>query len=461
MEKEEIQLILQKQREFFRSGKTREISFRKETLKKLRDLVFQFEPEIKAALWADFHKPAFEVMATETRFVVREINMAIRKLNSWSKPRRVHTPLVHFISRSYVQAQPYGQVLILSPWNFPVQLSFAPLVGALAAGNCLILKTSRQTPRTTAILEKILSHFPTELVAMIHGDHDISDFLLCQPFDYIFFTGSCTTGKYVMSKAAEKLIPVSLELGGKNPCVVAADARLDYAAKRIVWGKFINAGQTCICPDYLLVDLQIKDRFLQLLAGEIKRSFGEDPMKSDCFARVINARNVDRLAALMRAGDIYLGGSTDRDSCYISPTNIQNVHPDDPIMKEEIFGPLMPVITFRNMEEVYPIIERNPNPIATYLFTRNKKLAREFMSRTKSGSAAINDTVMQIASPWLPYGGVGCSGIGRYHGRKSFETFSNMRSVLVRSNLLDIFLRYPPYTPFKERVVGWLLNLRF
>jgi aldehyde dehydrogenase (NAD+) len=461
MEKEEILLILQNQRAFFRSGRTQDLGFRLETLKKLRKLIYQFEPEIKEALWGDFHKPAFEVTGTETRFVMKELNLAIRKLKSWARDRRVKTPLVHFLSHSYVKPQPYGQVLILSPWNFPFQLSFVPIIGALAAGNCVVLKASRQTAGASAVMEKIVAHFPPELLVMIGGNHDVSDFLLSRQFDYIFFTGSCKTGKYVMGKAAEHLTPLSLELGGKNPCVVAADARLDFAAKRIAWGKLINAGQTCICPDYLLIDNRVKEPFLKLLAREINSFYGENPRESGHFARIINAANVDRLQALFENGDIYLGGEADRDTCYIAPTIVDHVSPEDPIMQEEIFGPVLPVIGFDRIEEIYPIIDRNPNPLAAYIFSTNRKLVREYLQKTQSGSAGVNETVMQIASPYLPYGGVGCSGLGRYHGRKSFETFSNMRSVLVKSNLLDIFLRYPPYSPFKEKLMGWLMQSRF
>jgi aldehyde dehydrogenase (NAD+) len=461
MENNEILLTLNNQRKFFESGKTQDIRFRLEILKKLRDLIYQFEPAIREALWNDFHKPAFEVMATESRFVIKELNLAIRKLASWSGPGRVKTPLVHFISHSYVEPQPYGQVLILSPWNFPFQLSFVPLLGAMAAGNCVVLKTSRQTPAISAVMEKIISHFPSELLVMINGDHDVSDFLLSQKFDYIFFTGSCKTGRYVMGKAAENLIPVSLELGGKNPCVVAADAKLDFAARRITWGKFLNAGQTCICPDYLLIDKKVKKQFLDLMVKEIRSFYGENPKESDHFARIINVANVDRLKALLAKADIYYGGETAPDSCYVSPTIVDNVRPDDPLMQEEIFGPILPVIEFDAINEVYGIIEKNPNPLAAYIFTRDKRVSGEFLRKTKSGTAAVNETVMQIASPYLPYGGIGCSGLGRYHGRKSFETFSNMRSVLVKSNLLDIFLRYPPYSPFKEKVVAWLMKSSF
>jgi aldehyde dehydrogenase (NAD+) len=331
-------------------------------------------------------------------------------------------------------------------------------MGALTAGNCVVLKVSRQVPNIAAVMEKILGHFPKELVIIINGDHSVSEYLLNYKFDYIFFTGSCKVGRYVMEKAAANLIPVSLELGGKNPCVVAADARLGFAAKRIAWGKFINAGQTCICPDYLLIDKRVKDRFLDLISKEIRSFYGDDPEKSNDFARIINSGHVNRISSLMKSGQIVIGGITDPESCFVAPTVIKDVKSDDPIMQEEIFGPVLPVIDYENFEEIYSIIDKNPKPLATYIFTRNKKLAGEFLLKTQSGSASINDTVMQIASPYLPYGGVGCSGMGRYHGKRSFDTFSNMRSVLVKSNLLDIALRYPPYSKFKSKVVSWLIR---
>jgi aldehyde dehydrogenase (NAD+) len=333
-----------------------------------------------------------------------------------------------------------------------------PLIGALAAGNCVVLKVSRQVPNVTSVFEKILDHFPKELVIMMNGDHYLSEFLLNYRFDYIFFTGSCNTGKYVMKKAAENLTPLSLELGGKNPCVIAADARLDYAAKRIAWGKFMNAGQTCICSDYLLVDKRVKDRFLELITKEINSFYGADPEKSKDFARIINFDNIRRISKLMKKGQIVIGGKVNAENCYVAPTVIKDIKPDDPVMQEEIFGPVLPVIDFENFEEVYSIIGKNPKPLASYIFTRDKKLANEFLRKTQSGSAGINDTVIQIASPYLPYGGVGSSGLGRYHGRKSFETFSNMRSVIVKSNLLDINLRYPPYNKFKEKALSILMR---
>lgn len=458
MEKQEIKLILDNQRNFFSAGNTLSIDFRIEILKKLRSLVISHEEEIKIALWNDFHKPDFEVISTETRFVIKEMNLAIRKLRHWSRKKRVRTPLVHFVAYSYIVPQPFGQVLILSPWNFPLQLSFMPLIGALAAGNCVVLKASRQVPNTISVMEKILDNFPKELISMINGDHAISEYLLNYNFDYIFFTGSCKTGKYVMEKASKNLTPLTLELGGKNPCVVAADAKLDFAAKRIAWGKFMNAGQTCICPDYLIIDKIIKEQFLDILAREVRLFYGEKVRESNHFARIINKDNVIRLSSLMRSGQLVCGGEYDTADCYVAPTIIKDVAPDDPIMQEEVFGPVLPVIDFENFEEVYGIIARNPKPLAAYIFTRNIRLAHKFLQKTQSGTAGINDTVIQIASPYLPYGGVGSSGLGRYHGKKSFETFSNMRSVIVKSNLLDISLRYPPYNRTKERIITFLMR---
>jgi aldehyde dehydrogenase (NAD+) len=458
MEKEEIGSIIETQRKFFATGKTLRSEYRLDILKKLRSLILLHEQDIIDALWKDFHKPEFEVIATETRFVIKELNFTIRNLRKWARARRVRTPLVHFLSHSYVTPQPYGQALVLSPWNFPFQLAFMPLVGAIAAGNCVILKVSSQAPNIAKVIEKILSQLPVELVSMIQGDHIISDYLLDQKFDYIFFTGSPGVGKYVMKKAAQNLIPLSLELGGKNPCIVAADARLDFAAKRIVWGKFINCGQTCIGPDYLLIDKKIKDKFLELMSKEIRSFYGAIPAESDDFARVISSENVTRLTGLMKNGKIVTGGTFDPGSRYIAPTIIKDVKPDDPIMQEEIFGPILPVIDFEEFDEVYGIIEQNPKPLATYIFSRNNRLIREFMKKTRSGNACVNETVMQIASPYLPYGGVGSSGIGRYHGKKSFDTFSNLRSVLVKSNLMDIPIRYPPYSKLKIKIIGFFMR---
>ncbi len=458
MDREEIRLIINAQKKFLASGKTSQVKYRIAMLKKLRSLIIEYEQEIIKALWDDFHKPEFEAIATESRFVLKELNYSIRKLRKWSRPRRVRTPVIHFLSHSYIKPQPYGQVLLMSPWNFPFQLAFLPLVGAISAGNCVIMKVSRQVPNTSGVMERIINQMPMELVAIIDGDYSVSDYLLEQKFDYIFFTGSPGVGRHIMKKAAENLTPVSLELGGKNPCVVTADARLDFAAKRIAWGKFINCGQTCVSPDYLIIDRSIKGKFLDLITSDIRMFYGDDPEHSPDFARMISAQNVSRISELLKKGRIVTGGVNKPADKYVAPTILADVSPNDPVMQEEIFGPVLPVIDYGDFEEVYKIIEQNPKPLATYIFSENKKLVKQFLSRTQSGNAGVNDTVMQIASPYLPYGGVGSSGVGRYHGRMSFETFSNMRSVMVKSTLFDIWLRYPPYTKAKTAIVRFLMR---
>lgn len=458
MHKEDLQKILIDQRDFFASGKTLDINFRLENLKKLRSLILSHEDELNDAMYKDFHKPCFEVLGTESRFTVAEIRMMIRNLKKWSGRQKVRTSIANIPARSYVMPQPYGQVLIISPWNYPFQLSMIPVMGALAAGNCVVLKVSRKVPHTFEVISKIISHFPKELIVLAEGEQSLSDHLLDFPFDYIFFTGSPSVGKKVMKKAAENLTPVTLELGGKNPCVVAADAKLSLAAKRIASGKFLNAGQTCIAPDYLLVDSKVMDRFLELLVREIKSFYGDDPSKSPDYCRMINYDKTLRMESFLKKGDIITGGSTNPDDCYVAPSLITGISPDDPIMQEEIFGPVLPVISFNDFSEVYSVINRNAKSLAAYIFTTSNKFAGEFLSKTQSGSAAVNDTVMQIASPHLPFGGIGPSGMGRYHGRKSFETFSNLKSVMVKSNLIDLPVRYPPYTQLKEKILKLLMR---
>ena len=458
MIKEDVEQILQDQKKFFESGKTLDINYRLDNLKKLRSLILRYEKELSEALNNDFQKPYFEVLATESRFVISELNMMIRNLRKWSRRHRVKTSAANFISRGYIEYQPYGQVLILSPWNYPFQLSMIPAMSALAAGNVVILKVSQKVANTVEVISKILDHFPKELITLIKGEHSLSDYLLNYSFDYIFFTGSTNVGKKVMAKAAANLTPVTLELGGKNPCVVTADAKLENAARRIASGKFLNAGQTCIAPDYLLIDEKVKEKFLELIIKTLKSFYGEDPSESNDFCRIINKDKTSRLESFINTGTVITGGKTIIDKCYVAPTLLTDIRPEDPIMQEEIFGPVLPVITYRDFSEIFPVINRHSKPLAAYIFTESKNLAREFLARTQSGSAAVNDTVMQIASPYLPFGGIGPSGMGRYHGRHSFETFSNMRTVLYKSNMVDIFVRYPPYTSFKEKAIRLLMR---
>jgi aldehyde dehydrogenase (NAD+) len=458
MDKENIGTILEKQKRFFISGKTLDINYRLENLKKLRSLILSHEKELSEALNRDFNKPYFEVLATETRFVIAELNLMIRNLKKWSGRKRVRTSLVNFIAGSYIQPQPYGQVLILSPWNYPVHLSMIPAMSALAAGNCVVLKISQKVPHTLEVISKIISHFPDELIVLIKGEHSLSDYLLNYTFDYIFFTGSTAVGKKVMIKASENLTPFTLELSGKSPCVVAADAKLDFAARRIASGKFLNAGQTCVAPDYLLIDEKVKESFLELIVNEIRSKYGDDPAVSKNYCRMVNSAKTSRIESFMKRGQVIIGGIVDPETCYAAPTIISGISLDDPVMQEEIFGPVLPLITFSDFNEVYSVISRNPKPLSAYIFTRSRKLAREFLAKTQSGTAAVNDTLMQVASPYLPFGGIGPSGTGRYHGKKSFETFSNMKSVMVKSNLVDIPVRYPPYTKFKEKVLKLLMR---
>jgi len=455
---EDIELALEKQKRFFESGSTLDIDFRLENLRKLRELIIFHEEEICDALYRDFRKPPFEVLATESRFTIAELNLMMRNLRSWSRRRRVRTSLVNFAARSYIEPQPYGQVLVLSPWNYPFQLAMVPVMSAIAAGNTVILKVSQKVAATGQVISKILGNFPEELIFFVGGGHDLTDYLLNYHFDYIFFTGSPEVGKKVMRKASEYLTPVTLELGGKNPCVVTADARLELAAKRIASGKFINAGQTCIAPDYLLVDSKVKDRFLELLSAGIKGFYGTDPSESKDYCRMITPSRTEKMESFIRGSNIITGGTTDPAACYVAPTIITVSGNDDPVMQEEIFGPLLPVITYNEFREIFPIINRHPKSLAAYIFTGSRKLARQFLAGTQSGSACVNDTVMQAASPHLPFGGIGPSGMGRYHGEKSFETFSNMKSVMEKSVLFDIPLRYPPYSDFKKKMVKLLMR---
>lgn len=384
MATEEIKLVIDSQREYFKTGATLNVDERLRNLRKLKKLIIEYEEELKVAMWSDFHKPSFEVMATESGFVLQEISYTIRHLRKWVRRKRVSTPVLHFIAHSYIEAQPYGQVLILSPWNFPFQLSILPLMGAIAAGNCVIMKCSQQVPATLGVIKKLLANFDERLVKLVEGDHSISDFLLSQKFDYIFFTGSPNVGKYVMKKASENLIPVSLELGGKNPCVVAADAHLEFAAKRIAWGKFINAGQTCVAPDYLLIDRKVKERFLDLLKNTIDNFYGTDSEKSIHFARVVNPSRAATLEKLVRSGKVIYGGKCSAPDSFIEPTIIDEVDPNDPVMKEEIFGPVLPIISYESFDDIFRIIDLNPKPLAAYIFTNSQKLVNEFLSDRKS-----------------------------------------------------------------------------
>ncbi|MFN8207458.1 MAG: aldehyde dehydrogenase [Bacteroidales bacterium] len=434
------------QRKFFATLLTRDTRFRKASLISLRDEIRAKEKEICQALEIDLGKSQFEGYATEVGLVLKEISLQIKNLHRWAGPRRVRTPLSHFFSFSYIQPEPYGVVLIIAPWNYPFMLTFTPLAGAVAAGNCVVIKPSQHAPATGKIMEEIIRNvFQEEHVSLFQGGREMNEVLLREPFDYIFFTGSVPVGKLVMEAASKNLTPVSLELGGKSPCIIDADADLVTAARRVVWGKFTNAGQTCVAPDYLFVHRSIKSLFLALLEKTTREFYGPEPMNCPDYPRIINPENVDRLAGLLGKGTVLTGGTFNREKKYFAPTIVDEVVPSDPVMQDEIFGPILPVMVFDELAEAVAFINSRSKPLALYYFGNKIKVARQVLQETSSGGACINDTVMHFANHHLPLGGVGNSGMGRYHGRFTFETFSNPKAVIRKINYPDISLRYPPY----------------
>ena len=446
MTQESISQTLTRLRAFFAAGKTRDVEFRIDQLKKLKEGIRKYEPEIIAALYDDFRKPPFESYATEIGILYTEIDHAVRHIRSWLRPRRVATPIIHFLSRSRIYHEPYGVVLIISPWNYPFQLTIAPLIGAIAAGNCVLIKPSEFSPATSALMAKMIAElFDPDYLAVFQGDAEATQQILAEKFDYIFYTGSTAVGRIIMTAAARHLTPVTLELGGKSPAIVDQDARLDYGVKRIAWGKFLNAGQTCIAPDYVLIHRKIKEAFVKEMIRTIHTFYGEDPMESPDYARIINERHFNRLLHLMEKGRILSGGTIRRKDLYITPTLMDQVSPDDPVMQEEIFGPILPLIEYDDIDEAIAFVNQRPRPLALYCFSGNKGIQDRVLRETSSGGGCINDTISHIGSQELPFGGIGESGMGGYHGKASFDTFTHQRGFLFRSNLLDMPLRYPPY----------------
>ncbi|MBZ9689561.1 aldehyde dehydrogenase [Clostridium estertheticum] len=443
-----IQMVLEKQRNYFNTGATRDLDFRIEKLVNLKKSIKKNEKQILEALWADLHKSEFEAYATEIGIILDEINFAVKHLKSWSKTKKVRTPLTNFLSSSYIYSEPYGVSLIISPWNYPFQLLMAPLIGAIAAGNCAMLKPSENAIKTTEVIIKVIEEsFSEEFVCVVeaYGGKESSEALLKEEFDYIFFTGSVPVGKIVMEAASKHLTPVTLELGGKSPCIVDKDADLKLAAKRIAWGKFLNAGQTCVAPDYVLVHQSVKEKLLTELTGYIKEFFGENPAKSNDFPRIVNERQFDRLVGLLGSGNIVTGGEYSKIEKYIAPTIIDNISWSDPIMLDEIFGPILPIIEFEDLEQVIKMVNSRPKPLALYFFSTNKNHQKRIIEMISYGGGCINDTIMHVASPYLPFGGVGASGMSAYHGKGSYDVFSHKKSVIKKSNLIDVKIRYAPY----------------
>ncbi|MGA9377251.1 MAG: aldehyde dehydrogenase, partial [Phormidium sp.] len=422
-----------------------DIAFRLTQLKNLKQAVLDNKDEIIDALKADLKKPTFESYLTEIG-VIKEIDYAIKNLKKWSKPKKVATPLEQLPGSAFIYPEPLGLVLIIAPWNYPFYLTISPLVGAIAAGNCTIVKPSEISPHTSSIITKICQQtFDPAYVSVVEGGIETSQQLLQQKFDHIFFTGGTAIGKIVMEAAAKNLTPVTLELGGKSPCIIDSDINIEYTARRITWGKFINAGQTCIAPDYLLVNQAIKKPLLDSIKNSLQEFYGDDPETSPDFGRIINQKQFNRLAELLKSGEIIVGGKTNPETCYIAPTLIDNVSLDAPIMQEEIFGPILPIIEYNHLEEAISLVNNQPKPLALYFFSKNQEYQQQILQKTSSGGVCLNDTIMHIGVTELPFGGVGNSGIGSYHGKASFDAFSHQKSVLKKSFLVDIKLRYAPY----------------
>lgn len=442
----DYQGIIESQRLYFEGGATKDVDFRIEKLKVLRNAIIKYEPEIMEALKKDLNKSPFESYATEIGMVLEEIKYTIKHLSAWARPKRVKTPLVHFLASSRIYSEPYGIALIISPWNYPFQLAVGPLIGAIAAGNCSIIKPSEYSIHTSSIIEKLIKeNFDESFITVIQGGTEVSKQLLDERFDYIFFTGSVLVGKVIMAAASKFLTPLTLELGGKSPCIVDETANIDLAAKRIVWGKFLNAGQTCVAPDYLLVQSSVKSKLINKIQEHISRFYGATPCQNPEYPKIINEKHFNRLLNLMKSGNIVFGGDYSAETNYIAPTIIEGVTWGSPIMGEEIFGPLLPVLEFENLSEAVSVVNKYPKPLALYLFTNDKGNERYVINNTSFGGGCINETIVHLATPHLPFGGVGESGIGGYHGKSSFDTFSHQKSVLKKSNLIDIPLRYPPY----------------
>ena len=441
-----ISKIIQEQKTYFASQQTKNISNRKKLLKNLLAEIIKREKDIVNALYSDFKKSEYESIMTETSIVISELKRTIKNIHSWAKPQSVMPAFLNFPSSSKIYKEPYGTVLIISPWNYPYQLAFVPLIAAIAAGNTAVVKPSELTPNTSNITKEIIeSIFEQKLVAVLEGGVETSTELLAQRWDYIFFTGSVQVGKIVAKAAAQFLTPVTLELGGKNPCIIDKTANIKLAAKRIVWGKFINGGQTCIAPDYLLIHTSVKDKFIAHFKEEIETAYGNNPEISKDYPRIVNQRNFDRLAIMLKNENILIGGKTNREDNYISPTLIDEPSLDSEVMKGEIFGPISPVISYQAEEDIHKVISHYEKPLALYVFTNKKSFANKMIANYSFGGGTINDTTVHFANHNLPFGGVGESGIGAYHGKQTFDLFSHKKGVTKRYNWLDIPVRYAPY----------------
>ena len=454
-----IEAIVETQRSFYKTHKTLDVKYRLHYLKKLYHCIKAHEKDILCALHTDLGKSDTEGFMCEVGLTLSELSYQIKHIRSWSGRHFCHTNLTNFPSVSFTVRDPYGVVLVMAPWNYPFLLTMEPVIGAIAAGNCCVIKPSAYSPATSAIIVKIIREvFPSKYAAVIEGGRAENAELLNQRFDYIFFTGGVTVGKLVMKKASEHLTPVTLELGGKSPCVIDKNADIRLAARRIAFGKFLNCGQTCVAPDYILIDETVKDYFIAVLKEEITKMYGTDPLSSPVYGKMINQKHFDRVCGLIDQEKVVFGGTSDADALKIAPTILDQVTPSDPVMQEEIFGPLLPILTFRSIEEAQHFVLNREKPLAFYLFTKSRKTMKRFYREISFGGGCINDTIMHMTTSSMPFGGVGNSGMGSYHGRKSFETFTHEKSMLHKSTLVDMPMRYAPYRKIWDLVILLLLR---
>lgn len=438
--------LIEKQKAFYATGQTLAVDYRKKKLKLLNKLIHTYEGALMQALQKDLGKSAFEAYTTEIGIVRAELNLHLKKLAYWCRPRPVGTPLAAIPAMSRIQYEPLGAVLIVSPWNYPFQLTIAPLVGAISAGNCAILKPSEFSPHTTEVITKLINaHFEPDYIHAITGDAQTSSALTREKFDLIFFTGSTRTGRMVAKAAAENLVPVVLELGGKSPCIVHDDAHIKQAARRIIWGKCLNAGQTCVAPDYVLAAKPIKALLVHEMKEAIRTFFGDDISKSPDYSRIISTKHFDRLTAFLNDGKLLSGGETDPEDLFIAPTIMDEVDSQSPLMQDEIFGPILPVLSYEKLEDAFAFVGGRPKPLAAYFFSGRRKNRQAFLRSVSAGGVTLNDTIMHFANHALPFGGVGQSGTGRYHGFESFRVFSNTKAVMKRATWIDLPLRYAPF----------------
>ena len=455
----EISNLVEKQRKYFAAGATKNMDTRIWVLKKLHRAIRSHQSELAQAMRTDLGKSASESYMCEIGLTLSELSFQIRHLKKWARPKRHMTDLANFHGRSFSLREPYGCVLVMSPWNYPFLLCMEPLIGAIAAGNCCILKPSAYSPATSAAIKALIQEvFPEEYAAVIEGGRAENSALLEERFDYIFFTGGVTVGKLVMEKAAVHLTPVTLELGGKSPCIVDKTSDLKLAAARIAFGKYLNCGQTCVAPDYLLIHRSVKEAFLDHLSRMITEMYGSHPLDNPDYGKIINQKHFQRLVNLMTPEKVIYGGATDPASLRIAPAIMDHVTREDAVMQEEIFGPILPVIAFDDIEEAFRFVLEGEKPLAAYLFTGDKKTEKHFLDRIPFGGGCINDTVVHLATSRMGFGGVGCSGMGSYHGRRSFETFTHEKNILKKYGWIDLPLRYQPHGKTKDKIIRMFLK---